>query len=77
LQRRSADWNAFEGGDRSGAYRHPKLGAIATTNINGMDFAALLERAIERSGTAKVITQIELACGKVRESPGGTRLADQ
>jgi hypothetical protein len=31
-------------------YRHPKLGAVATTTMNGRDFASLLERAIERSG---------------------------
>jgi hypothetical protein len=34
-------------------YRHPKLVAIATTSINGNDFASLLERAIERSGRGR------------------------
>jgi hypothetical protein len=34
-------------------YRHPKLGAIATSSINGNDFASLLERAIERSGRGR------------------------
>ena len=33
-------------------HEHPKLGIIATTNMNGDTFAAMLDRAIERSGTA-------------------------
>ena len=40
-------------------YRHPKLGAIATTSINGNDFASLLERAILRSGKARELKLIE------------------
>jgi hypothetical protein len=40
-------------------YRHPKLGAIATTNMNGQDFASLLERAIERSGKGREMKVIE------------------
>src|SRR4249919_2130216 len=40
-------------------YRHPKLGAIATTNMNGQDFASLLERAILRSGKARELKLIE------------------
>jgi hypothetical protein len=31
-------------------FEHPKLGAVATTALNGKDFATLLERAIQRSG---------------------------
>jgi len=31
-------------------HEHPRLGAIATTNMSGSDFASLLERAILRSG---------------------------
>jgi len=30
-------------------HKHPRLGAIATTNISGQDFASALERAIQRS----------------------------
>jgi len=33
-------------------HEHPKLGAVATLNMSGDDFAALLERAVERSQTA-------------------------
>jgi hypothetical protein len=33
-------------------YMHPKLGAVATLSVNGDTFAAMLDRAIERSGTA-------------------------
>src|SRR5262249_45393217 len=36
-------------------FEHPKLGAIATASMNGRDFASMLERAIERSGKAKLI----------------------
>jgi hypothetical protein len=36
-------------------YRQPKLGVIATTNLSGHDFAALLDRAIERSNGARVV----------------------
>ncbi len=33
-------------------HEHPKLGAVATVSMNGNDFAAMLERAVERSRTA-------------------------
>ena len=33
-------------------HEHPKLGAVATLNMNGDDFASLLERSIERSRAA-------------------------
>jgi hypothetical protein len=33
----------------------PRLGVIATTSINERDFAALLDRAIERSNGARVV----------------------
>jgi hypothetical protein len=36
-------------------YRQPKLGAIATTSLNGADFAALLDKAIERSNGVRVV----------------------
>jgi hypothetical protein len=42
-------------------YRHPKLGAIATTSMNGRDFASLLERAIERSNGVREVKQIRRA----------------
>ena len=38
-------------------YRHPKLGAVAHANMNSDTFAAMLDKAIERSGTA--MKQIE------------------
>jgi hypothetical protein len=33
----------------------PRLGVIATTNLNGADFAALLDRAIERANGVRVV----------------------
>ena len=42
-------------------FEHPKLGAIATTNMNGQDFASLLERAIERSNGVREVKQIRRA----------------
>lgn len=41
------------------AYKYPKLGAIATTKMNGRDFASLLERAIVRSGKEHELKLIE------------------
>jgi hypothetical protein len=40
-------------------HEHPRLGAIATTSMNGQDFASLLERAIERSSKERELKQIE------------------
>ncbi len=40
-------------------HEHPKLGAIATTSMNGQDFASLLENAIKRSGREREVKQIE------------------
>jgi len=34
-------------------YMHPKLGAVATVNMNGKDFASMLERATARSRAAQ------------------------
>jgi hypothetical protein len=42
-------------------YRHPRLGAVATFSMSGQDFAALLERAIERSSPARDFKQIGYA----------------
>ena len=42
-------------------YRHPKLAATAVTNLNGQDFASLLERAIERSNGVREVKQIRRA----------------
>ena len=42
-------------------YMHPKLGAVATLSMSGEDFAAMLDRAIERSGKGREIKQIEAA----------------
>jgi hypothetical protein len=40
-------------------HEHPRLGAVAIGSMNGQDFAALLERAIERSGKERELKQIE------------------
>ena len=40
-------------------YVHPKLGAVATTHMNGADFASLLERCIQRSVTGAPLKLIE------------------
>jgi hypothetical protein len=32
-------------------HEQPRLGAIATANMNGQDFASMLDRAIARSGS--------------------------
>lgn len=39
-------------------YVHPKLGAVATMNLTGDDFAAMLDRAIERSGLWREVKQL-------------------
>jgi hypothetical protein len=41
------------------AYKYPKLGAVATTRLNGKDFASLLERAIRASNREAEVKQIE------------------
>ena len=41
-------------------YMHPKLGAVATLSMDGKDFASMLERAVERSGQASAMRQIDL-----------------
>ena len=40
-------------------YRRPKLTAVAMAQLNGKDFATLLERAIERSAKERELKQIE------------------
>ena len=40
-------------------HEHPKLGAVATVNMSGETYAALLDRAIERSGKIAEVRQIE------------------
>jgi hypothetical protein len=40
-------------------HEHPRLGAIATTNISGQDFASALERAIQRSRSGGFPLMIE------------------
>jgi hypothetical protein len=42
-------------------FETPRLGVIATTNLNGADFAALLDRAIERSNGVREVKQIRRA----------------
>lgn len=45
------------------------LGAVAIGSMNGKDFAAMFEKAIERSGTANHIKQIETTCEEVAPVP--------
>jgi hypothetical protein len=40
-------------------HEHPRLGAVAVGHMNGHDFAAMLERAIERSSKGREAKQIE------------------
>jgi hypothetical protein len=52
-------------------HEHPRLGAIATASMNANSFAAMLERAIERSGKEREVKQIEgsvdeVLCSKTR-----------
>jgi hypothetical protein len=55
-------------------HEHPKLGAIATANLTGADFASMLERAIERSGKGQEVKQIDLTPeGPVRRRPKEAR----
>jgi hypothetical protein len=43
-------------------FEHPKLGAVAVSNMTGQDFAAMLDRAILRSqGNGRNLPQIELS----------------
>jgi hypothetical protein len=39
-------------------HEHPKLGAVATMSLTGADFAAMLDRAIERSGTRQEVNRM-------------------
>ena len=45
-------------------HEHPKLGAVATLSMNGNDFAALLERSIERSRAASDFKPIGYASAR-------------
>jgi len=36
-------------------HEHPRLGAVAIGSMDGKDFATMLDKAIERSGKAKLI----------------------
>ena len=40
-------------------HEHPRLGAVAIGSMNGEDFAAMLDRAIARSGKECEVKQIE------------------
>ncbi len=48
-------------------HEHPKLGAVATLSMSSNDFAAMLERAIERSRTAPDFKLIEHASAPVAQ----------
>jgi hypothetical protein len=39
----------------------PAISAVATTMMNGSDFASMLDRAIARNGKAQAICEIDLA----------------
>jgi hypothetical protein len=45
-------------------FETPRLGVVATTNLNDKDFAALLDRAIERSNGVREVKQIKRALRK-------------
>jgi hypothetical protein len=45
-------------------FETPRLGVIATTNLNGEDFAAVLDRAIERSNGVREVKQMRRALPK-------------
>jgi hypothetical protein len=53
-------------------HEHPRLGAVATTSMNASDFAAMLDRAIARSGKASEIKQIEAKAIDVTPNARGT-----
>jgi hypothetical protein len=45
-------------------FETPRLGIVATTNINDADFARLLDRAIERSNGVREVKEITRALPK-------------
>jgi hypothetical protein len=51
-------------------HEHPRLGAVAIGSMNGHDFAAMLERAIERSGKRGEVKQIEGRAVDLTPTPG-------
>ena len=46
-------------------HEHPRLGAVAIGSISGVDFAALLDRAIERSGKGREVKLIECSANEL------------
>jgi hypothetical protein len=56
-------------------HEHPRLGAVAIGSMNGHDFAAMLERAIERSGKRREVKQIE-GRGLIFTPPPGRPMED-
>ena len=54
-------------------FEAPKLSAVATTTMNGADFATMLERAIERSGRAREVKQIEPLAIEAKPAPGAIK----
>ena len=42
-------------------HEHPKLTAMAVNSMNGQTLAALLDKAIERSGRMREVKRIELS----------------
>jgi hypothetical protein len=53
--RRVADPWRFRAAVAALQFETPRLGVIATTSINERDFAALLDKAIERSNGVRVV----------------------
>jgi hypothetical protein len=49
-------------------HEHPRLGAVAIGSMNGQDFAALLEKTIERNGKGREIKQIECSAISRKEN---------
>jgi hypothetical protein len=50
-------------------HEHPKLTAMGVGSMNGEPFAALLDKAIERSGRMREVEQIELKAEEVEIVP--------
>jgi hypothetical protein len=57
--RRQADSQRMRAAMAALQFETPRLGVIATTNLNEQDFARLLDRAIERSNRVARPKQIE------------------
>jgi hypothetical protein len=62
--RRVADPWRFRAAVAALQFETPRLGVIATTSLNGADFAALLDKAIARANGVREVKQIRRALPK-------------